>query len=642
MSVSRCVSFFSAIIRRAPGAWLLLVAAALGADGYDAPKFDQRLFDPDALSLGSAEAGEIVTALTALVSNFPDEAKVDGDVREKAMAVALGLRPLDGGARAAHLALLAGTQPSRVELLQSLAAVSSALWRHGERLAARSAEPEDWRLAPLLMELSLLVQPGGPQPDRLRAFQRASEAAPLNWNRVVELQRDLHASNQRAMALFRPVAEPGKARPENPPRSDAAPAVTENPGNPPMAAAGSNPEDPPVSEVKRREGAITFIGRDENAKAAVAGVAALAVREPTVDEASLFGLFTDQETRRTFEMRLTYDREGATVTGIDVAERLLRRKYARWPTQLLAELGFKPAADSGESRRVDLALPSLILLGSAFSGEVIADAFAPGGEYALAGGLTDGGGPRLPQRTPAVDLVLAAGRMTAPPKVLFLPTRDEDSSAATNLMEAAMDGEPTVLLRPQVIGFASLEDLRPALLGQAPEDFLAAISDFAAIQALAEKMEIGAIARNEVVRGRLEKVLESWPAHVSARALLDYGARPAEGGMSLPGSAKAIEAALRPVIDSYVARENGEGFVASSAELTDAARVALTNLRLKIDPRAKPYLTAAEDTLEAAKIYLSLTNLGTSIAQQRQRELRERIAAWNGERAKLEVDGVEP
>jgi hypothetical protein len=619
---------------------LALLPVAAGAKDYDAPNFDQALVDADALSLGSREMGEIVTALTALVSNFPDEAVVDADVKEKALAVALALRPLDGGARSAHRALLSGSLPIPVELFQSLPAVSSALWRHGERLAKPGAEPEDRRLAPLLMELSLLTQAGRPLPERLRAFQEAAEAVPLNWNRTVTLQRDLNASNQRATALFRPVREPEPDIPApivaaTTPPAAAGPTPTD--ANPPMAAAAST-DDRPISEVKRRDGAITFIGRDENSGLAVAGVASLSVREPTPDEASLFGLFTDQETSRTFEMRLTYDREGATVTGIDVAGALVRQKYVRWPLQLLAEFGFSPARTEGASPRVNVSLPSLILLASAFSGEVIGEAFLPTGEYALAGDVTEAGGAKLSAKPAAVDYARAAGTMATAPKVLFLPVAAGDTGVVSSLVETAIDGDPAALFRPQLIGFATLEDLRPILLGQTPEALQTAITEFAAIQALTDKMEMGAIARNEVVRERLTKVVQAWPGHASAQALLDFGARPEDAGMSLTSSVKAIEAAMDPAIERYEARENGQGFVTSTTtDLLDAARIALMDLRPKIDSQAKTYQKAAEDALEACKVYLSLTNTGTSLAQQRHRELEERLTFWRAERAKLGV-----
>ncbi|MCB1089393.1 MAG: hypothetical protein KDM63_20310, partial [Verrucomicrobiae bacterium] len=68
----------TADIRRWLAAGLCLAVAVwpiLGqaAQGFDPPNFEQRLFDADALRLEPTELVELVTALTALASNFPEK-----------------------------------------------------------------------------------------------------------------------------------------------------------------------------------------------------------------------------------------------------------------------------------------------------------------------------------------------------------------------------------------------------------------------------------------------------------------------------------------------------------------------------------------------------------------------------------------
>ncbi|MCB1091917.1 MAG: hypothetical protein KDL87_10320, partial [Verrucomicrobiae bacterium] len=225
-----------------------------------------------------------------------------------------------------------------------------------------------------------------------------------------------------------------------------------------------------------------------------------------------------------------------------------------------------------------------------------------------------------------------------PPSVLFLPIGPDESSPnlQASLMEAAIEGKTGLLFRPQVIGYRSIEDLRLILMGQIPEALTSAIEDFRAIQGLTERMDHGAICRNEAVQGRLRGILEKSANHLSAKAMLDFGARPADAGLTVSGSVKAIESALQPVIGHYTAKVDGIGFEASKTEeITEAARRALSDLRSKVAPETKSALAAAENAVDAAKIFLSLANPDSSIGQQRQRELQERIDAWKSERIKI-------
>ena len=97
------------------------------AAGYDTPSFSRPIVEVDALSLDSAATDELATALTALASNFADEPQVDFDVQEKALILALTLRPLDPDARSAHARLSRGQKPNVVNSLSNIGAVSEVL-----------------------------------------------------------------------------------------------------------------------------------------------------------------------------------------------------------------------------------------------------------------------------------------------------------------------------------------------------------------------------------------------------------------------------------------------------------------------------------------------------------------------------------
>lgn len=611
------------------------------AMGYDAPRFERPLCDRDALSLKGREEDEVVMALTALASNFPDERLVDADVKEKALALALCLRPMDAGAREAHAALVAGRRPAPVELFESLGAISGALWRHGERLAQKGAEPEDRRLAPMLMEISLLIFPGPPPPENRAAFQAVLGGNKPDWSRTLDLQPESNPSNERAAALLVPVV--GSLTSSAP-----APAVANNPGPtlvtppaplpvpvPTMPTAGDGST---ISEIKRREESIVFVTRDLITGASLAGEASLKVREPDSIEQGLSRLFLGEpRAGAPLEMRLTYRPSGAAIADVEWAEVLIRRKYPRWPDNLFGEFGFQPSTELTAAARVNFSLPALALLGSAFSGDVLADSFAPGGEYALAGEVNGAGGVNVPERSSAAALAKAAGAMATPPKALFVPLAAGDATAEASLVAAAVDaGDAALLLRPQVIGYASLDELRPPLIGEPQEALLGAIADFATVQGLADRMEIGAIARNEAVRTRLGAVLAKWPGHLSARALLAYGARPVAAGMTVEGSLKAIDTALATLADRYRASQSGElNSAATIATLADTASRDLAALRGRIDPQVRNYLDLSFKAIEAARVFLSLNNPGTTIGQQRHRELRDRHDELKAERTRL-------
>ncbi|MCB1229374.1 MAG: hypothetical protein KDN19_03865 [Verrucomicrobiae bacterium] len=619
----------------------VLGARSLSWGAYDAPNFDRPLAEVDALSLKKRDREELVSALTAITRNFPDEAAIDDDLREKAIALALTLDPVSADARQAHERLMAGRRPPAVSYFTSLGAISEALWRHAETLSARDAEPEDHRLAPMLMEISLLIAPGKISPPRRLAFQRATEEAPVNWNRYVTLQPKVNPSNARTIALFRPVdasSNGNEKSPQSPAVAESTATTTTTPtgSNGAMAAgaedgaetATSNTDSAnlAVSEIRIPESALSYVAIDRGGQVrAIGGVASFKVREPTQDEQSLFGLFIETGTKQSFEMRLTYDRDGPEISGTDRAETLIRRKFPRWPDRRLGEFTFRPPAGQTAPESVRLDLPALLMLSAAFSGTALNEAFSPAREFALAGELGSGNLPRIPDQVTLTDLVRAANAMPVAPKALFVPSAEE--KVGTSLTDAALAGEPQLLMRPQLIGYDSLETLQKVVFGETPAELTAAIEDFVAVQNLTNSMEVDVIARNAVVQNRLRAIVEKWPGHLSAQLLLAYGSRPADSGMTLRASRDAIFKAIHPVDQYYQQQINGTGggLVGKVDTLVDEAKRTLSGLRTEIDPAVKDYLAAAEDSLDAYQVYLSLNNRSSSLGQQRLRELQEQL-----------------
>ena len=590
---------------------------------------------------------DVAEALTALASNFSDRSQIDPDLQEKALAIALALRPLHPAAREAHRRLLAGRRPEPLEHFASLNAVSDVLWKHAEILSAAEAEPEDQQLAPKLMELALLIRPDDPIPEHQLAFQKAAEVAPLNWNRFVELQPRLHSSNARAVALFGKVeiADAGSSTGTTPKPPVTNGNSNSGPSNPEMTPNTAPPGDDnsQISEIQLTEGALTYLGLDGGTGQTIGGVASYVVRDPNEDESSLFNLFVDTETRSQFEMRAIYDRDGPTVRGLDRVEKWTRLRYPKWPKEKLAEFTFRGPAGAPVPSELDLGLPALFLLNSAFSGTPINESFGPAREFVLTGELVPDKQIGMPSEPRLVEFVSAAAGLANSPQVLFVP--DPDQAVEAQLLDAAIAGSPELLLRPQVVVFESLESAQALVLGETPPELATAVEDFRQIQALTETMDVGNIARNEFVQNKLNAILESWPQHLSAKALLAYGIRPVDLTMSPAATLEAVTAVMKPAADYYQSQIDGTGtgVVPDIEEMVDETHRQLTDLRTKTADSYRPYLAAAERTIDAFGSYFSLNNPDSSLGRQRHRELQELVTALGQEEAKLRasIEGEE-
>ncbi len=170
---------------------------------YSAPNFDSPLFERDALSLERADRATVVAALTAIARNFPSERRVDTDVKEKALALALRLAPLDRGARSAHASLASGeagddAKPVPMDSVMTYttgAEIFAALGPLGRRLWQQRLQPDDEILGPLLMELALTVLNDSEWQDnevQKIAFEYRQLCDAINpgqrWDLVVDLQ----------------------------------------------------------------------------------------------------------------------------------------------------------------------------------------------------------------------------------------------------------------------------------------------------------------------------------------------------------------------------------------------------------------------------------------------------------------------
>src|SRR5690606_30882639 len=119
----------------------LVFAATTPLGAYDSPDFTADLFSADGIFLAADERADLLGALAALASNFPDHRRIDDGLREKALALALRLDPFDPRARAAHRELLLGAPPKAVPSFESPGSVAKALWASGKRLVEPPLDP---------------------------------------------------------------------------------------------------------------------------------------------------------------------------------------------------------------------------------------------------------------------------------------------------------------------------------------------------------------------------------------------------------------------------------------------------------------------------------------------------------------------
>jgi hypothetical protein len=153
---------------------------------YEAPNFDHPVFDRDGIFLEPSDKEGLLGALAAIACNFHSQPKVDDDLREKAIAIALSLDPLHFNSRQANEALTRGNIPEKTGYFDSISLVSETLWSAASLLTDDPIEPEEKKLAGYLMELSLVLHPD-PAEERLAAYEAATKDLPLAWSNFISL-----------------------------------------------------------------------------------------------------------------------------------------------------------------------------------------------------------------------------------------------------------------------------------------------------------------------------------------------------------------------------------------------------------------------------------------------------------------------
>ncbi len=608
----------SAPIWSALHAWVgFVLVATVPACAYDAPDFAADLFSADGIFLAPDERSDLLEALAALASNFRDNPRIDDGLREKALALALRLDPLHPQARAAHRDLLLGASPQAVPSFDSPGMVAEDLWTAGRSLAEPPLDPEERRLAPFLLELSLLVHPQPPE-DRLAAFAEICGDRAPDWRTSAALNADSgHPSAARAHDLF------GTARmllaafqEKTPPAEPAGPMPATDP------VPATMPAGEPVDAIVASLATVRMVEAIEATP--VAGKLTLTIRPPFgAPEREWFeGRAASADTLPLFPSE-----QGIPIGGLEILATAVADRSWEWPTGRLGELRFDAVVQVPRSfLQTSASLPGLVLVEGALGQKPINEAFVLLGELDPASMRVG-----LPGDPAAF---VERGAETGSPYLLVPATILEPLVGYLQKSERL-----ELLFQSEFVSYPDLAGAVQRMTSPTDAALVAASAAFDEIEAASARLPLPELARNPSAQERLRNLLAAFPDHLSARAMLEYGTRPMDEETRIRQFAGRIHETVAPFLVLDQDAEPALGRPAS--DLVSDADAQFLKLRPAAPPQARNLLGLAEDLVETMELYFQLTNKGTSIATQRLREARTAIHAYRAERVRLGLSGEE-
>ncbi|MFK5921929.1 MAG: hypothetical protein QM496_07105 [Verrucomicrobiota bacterium] len=621
----------------------LLFWQGLGADlmaqAYQDPDFEIEVFDQDALSLQGSDRTAVVEALAALASNFPKNGLVDMDLREKALALALRLDPLNPSARAARAALLVGGEPVKTGFFKELPSINKALWTPA--MAMREGrEPEDKRLYPLLMELALVIDPKAAE-DLASVYAEIVDelgGEMPGWKGFVQSEQAVNSSSARIAGMLKrgrieekKLLKKEEAREKEMAKAKARALAQQSQ----MAAAakGAAVAADRVKGVKLPSTEVSVIfwqGRGRGEAESYMGKVSLNIR--TAEEADA-DLFQNEKGHlpEAMGMRFRYLPDPEEVPAwMSMLFRVVQpRVAADWPRGKVGELTHVFSGDAGPMGRDPrnlggMGAGALLALESAIKGVPMDPAMVVYTRVMTDQSLIE---------PPAGDF-LTAVKAAKQGKFRALVVAEE---SATAMKDWVALGSLDLLIRPQIVAAANFDELIGVVRSDRAVQLDESIELFAEIEELTAKMTLEEAAKNEVVQQRLQAILEQFPQHLSAKMLLAYGKGGGQIKASLTGSVKAILGVLEPLKKRYSSSMDGGGSVEGELEgLGDQAEVQLRALRVKVNDEAKELLNMSEDVVESLVAFLRLKNKTTSTGMQKREAVEEALVYFNEEFRRLE------
>lgn len=615
---------------------VLLAAAVLITDvaplrAYDPPQIGPGLFSADGIFLAPEDRSSLLEALAAIGSNFPANTRVDNDLREKALALALRLDPLHFNSRVAYRELAKGANPPTTAFFDSLASVSETLWTIGTRLAAPPLDPEEQRLAAYLFELSLLTHPE-PPTDRLTTFAEVCHRDAPEWEPAVNLQREGNRSTDRAHSLFQEALEHLREQrreaalaKRSEPTSPATPVTTASTtpapdGAPPRPPRMALPEIEPITLSVATVREVTGVESRP-----IGGTLSLTLRGPVngIERALV------QETASP-NLPVIPSEDNLPLKDFALPKAALRGQT--WVEGALAEVAFTPYVTPDGPRRLleaDGALPALVLALCATAKSPVSEQFALLGEL-------DPTGMRVGMTGDALATLAAASTTNRP--YLLVPASISESLVAYLQKSNRLE----ILFQSELIAYTDAADAATRLGAVSDPALTSASTIFNEIREVslrtdpATRVALQDLARIPSAQEKLRGILASYPAHLSAWAMLEYGTRPVTPEILLSQFSTKVDQIVSPFV---VLEESGDA-ASDLLSLVEPAGSQFLKLRADTPIEARNLLGAAEDLVEAAERYLELTNKTSSIGEQRLREARIAISAFKTEKLRLGLESA--
>lgn len=517
----------STLIRPCLGCFALFLFLVSPVRSYEAPNFDYLVFDRDGIFLEPSDEEGLLEALAAIACNFPAQSKVDDDLREKAIAIALKLDPLHFNSRQAHEALTHGKIPEKTGYFDSLSLVSETLWSAALLLTDDPVEPEEKKLAGYLMELSLVLHPD-PAEERLTTYAVAVNDLPLVWSNFVSLDPIENQSTTRSTNLIleatellrRPsLAKNGMVKPGNSStiENHSAPSETDkNSGTKPQDYGGADRPEPAMRPLPDDfEPIIRSIQTFRNIASVngnpmsnpISGIFTLTIREAESSEEK--GLLTSSpgELAGNLPLPIISSPNGPDFDGMRTIGYELLPVDLEWIEGTVVEFSLKSDQAPARPWRVNTnaaKIPAIALLESALKGKGInEDIVLGGGRRTMPGNIEEN-----------IEAAALIGR----PYFMVPGSVRQDLMAYLN-----RTGNLDILFEPELIAFTVASQAIDKMTSPTRTAWLKASESFAEIMQDSERMPLRDLAKDTKIQKRLEAILKTAPDHLSARAMLEYG-----------------------------------------------------------------------------------------------------------------------
>ncbi|PAW65380.1 MAG: hypothetical protein B9S36_00190 [Verrucomicrobiia bacterium Tous-C2TDCM] len=616
----------------------LLFAAGEGARAYDPPEIGPGLFSADGIFLAEQDRSSLLEALAAIGSNFNANERVDDDLREKSLAIALRLDPLHHSSRVAHRELARGATPPSIAVFDNLDSVSEILWAIGNRLAEPPLDPEERRLAEFLLELSLLTR-SKPTVEQLQTFATVCDGQAPQWENIVKLQRGSNRSTERSLALFEEsvaqhrqkrrkpaVAMPAVSAAAIPVNPNATVSTTPGSPAPPAAPPAIRPPRmtlPQIEPITASLATVRLVGVEQTP---VGGTVSLTLRGPVNGPER--ALLLESANAATFPL-IPSDGD-LILNAFALPSTVLPGR--RWAAGAVGEVRFTPEAEPPGARRplrADAFLPALVLVESVLANQPV------NADFVLLGEI-DPTNRQVTLPGDTLSALAAAAGLGRP--YIFLPATVGESLVAYLQKSNRLE----LLFEKELIAYTDADEALARLTAPTDAALISASAVFNEIREVslrsdpATRVDLQDLAKIPSAQEKLRGILATFPSHLSAWAMLEYGTRPVTPDILLSQFATRIDQSVAP----FLALEgDDEDFNALDAAI-DRSDAQFLKLRAEIPIEARDLLGSAEDLVEAAQRYLELTNKTSSIAEQRLREVRTTIATFRAERTKLGLEAA--